>query len=130
MAKAFNVDDPKEARKFWAAALRDWPEERRCEGRIAWRDDEGNEYRDVFGVAIAVYQEHEDRGYWVPISMSFSDGLGPNTPAANYPPKGVVRWLGLRDREGSGFHPTKTLADLNDEGVPFTELADLIESVD
>ncbi len=46
-------------------------------------------------------------------------------------PKPVMEWLGLRHNEGAfkeDGSPRKSLSGLNDSGIPFPELSDLIES--
>lgn len=125
---------PKEARELWVQALRSG----KYEQTTAKLRGDGNE-RCCLGVACDVYAEQfED-----------AEGEGPRWmaegPEAHFNPGGrkqtdgmtlpaaVMRFLGLTSHDGEvpeKNSPTKqhtSLAELNDDDMSFSEIADLIE---
>ena len=109
--------------KKWVAALRD-PDANQTTGRL---EDENGQC--CLGVACRLYAgEFPD---WPVIPHSFEQ------PATCFGeaqddgilPRVVTAWLGLADDEATFTDPNQeSLTGMNDDGIPFSEIADLIES--
>ena len=115
----------KEPVKLWLAALRS-DEYRQGEAALhRTADDGGPDMWCCLGVACDVYLK---AGGTLEVTkqrlqkrrrMSY-DG------DAVFLPRAVLKWLGLRTQTGS--YASGSLVRANDKGVPFSEIADIIES--
>ena len=107
-----------EARRLWVEALRSG-EYKQGDGRLKYDNK-----LCVLGIACDLYAKNTGQGRWEDDSFYVSsDDYG----YEGCVPSEVMDWLGLRDEDG-GTYDGEALYELNDDGVSFPELADIIES--
>lgn len=106
-----------EARKVWVEALRSGEYK---QGRRALRM--GDRFC-CLGVACDLYRKHEGGPEW---SNPFYNGSRDYMSHGGDLPKAVINWLGIRHADGS--NGLVSLANLNDRGNTFKEIAGIIES--
>jgi hypothetical protein len=126
----YTAEEQKAHRKLWVEALRSGKYQ---QGRTVMFHDER---RTMCCLGVAC--DASGLGTWEPNRAVSTHGLQYVTAVMNPRDKAngdniyglssdVTEWLGLADTVGS--HGTaQSLANLNDVGVPFTEIADIIES--
>jgi hypothetical protein len=112
--------------RAWVAALRSG-EFSQGSGRLRWTGGAGTAPDDsmcCLGVACEVFRRHTGNGEWDANGIFRLDGVA----VKSHPPGAVVKWLGLTTDTGYARADGTPLTDLNDDGVPFEEIADRIES--
>lgn len=115
---------PKEVKEAWVAALRsgDFKQGR---GALAVIDG-GSASHCCLGVLCELYVK--DGGELLVDNLEHHRRYNSQS---HYPPPEVIEWAGLASVDGSFFGETgdtNALDCLNDNGVPFEDIADFIES--
>jgi hypothetical protein len=112
---------PKEARELWVQALRSGKYQ---QGKGALHPE------DLFcclGVACEVFMQN---GGKLILETHLGDNGGKEISYNGHDdslPRQVMAWLGLTSTIGDIISSSDSLADINDRGTPFSEIADLIE---
>lgn len=106
--------------RLWVEALRSG-KYKQGKGRLKFEGDDNVLYYCCLGVACEVYQRNvgdlkEDKDNYL-FSFDLSQA---------YLPQKVQEWLSLKTE--SGAYLSDSLTGLNDKGVSFSEIADVIES--
>jgi len=117
-----------EVKKAWVEALRSG-EYKQCTGQLR----RGDSYC-CLGVLCNLYEESHQDCNWSEESDWSEEGdcfyfvlyEEDADPAMSYLPEKVVEWAGL-DSSDPHYDDYGTLSGLNDEGAPFTLIADVIE---
>lgn len=79
------------------------------------------------GVACDLYKEVVGKGEWYAQEDGRDDFVVYGDGGDGTLPPEVCEWLGLRHDDGAYSSETLSLAELNDQGSLFDEIADLIE---
>lgn len=106
-------------RAKWVEALRS--------GR--YRQGAGYLNRDGAMCCLGVACDLSGVGEWKPADKISVFVVGGERDGRSLPPTVVLRFMGLHDQFGSfGTEHVESLADMNDSGKSFAEIADIIES--
>lgn len=111
------------AAQLWTAALRS-NSYQQGRGQLASETDEGVFYC-CLGVACDLYEKHVKKIGPQRVTL-MGDQPFVITDGYTQLPYEVMEWLGLRD--SVGIHDSGNLANMNDAGISFDDIADVIDS--
>ena len=119
---SYTLDEQAEHRKELVKALRSG----------AYHQGEGNLRKDNFHCCLGVACEISELGNWKPVedqedSITYSYDIRSFIQNSGVLPVPVQNYFGFKSEGGNLPRTQQALTDMNDSGVPFDEIADVIE---